>query len=326
LARKSLTFGALAAAIATPFLIDARADRREAEAVAAFPPLGQFIEVDGRQVHVHVSGSGPDLVLIHGAGGNMRDFLFQFVGRLSDRYRVIVFDRPGFGYSERTNPAYLTAFGRDAESPAEQASLLRAAALHLGAENPIVVGHSYGGAVAYAWAVYHPENIAGVVSLAGVTLPWPGDIGPYYTVPGSRIGGAVIPPLVSAFVTTERVAEGIQGTFHPNQMPEGYDSFIGGALTVRRDSFRANARQVNGLRPHVVAQSEHYARLDLPVTMVHGDADTTVPLDVHSRPASEIIPGAELVVLEGVGHMPHHIDPDAAIAAIDSTTRRAGLR
>ena len=316
----------MAAAIATPFLIDARADRREAAAEAAFPPLGQFVQVDGRQVHVHVSGSGPDLVLIHGAGGNMRDFLFQLVDRLNDRYRVFVFDRPGFGYTDRTDPDYNTAFGRDAESPAEQAALLQAAAAQLGADRPIVVGHSFGGAVAYAWAVYHPENISGVVSLAGVTLPWPGDLGPYYTVPGSRFGGAVIPPLVSAFVTPQRVAEGIEGTFRPNVMPVGYDDFIGGALTVRRDSFRANARQVNGLRPHVVAQSEHYANLDLPVTMVHGDADTTVPLAIHSGPASQIIPGAELVVLEGVGHMPHHIDPDAAIAAIDRTAQRAGLR
>lgn len=316
----------MAAAIATPFLIDARASTREAEAEQAFPPLGQILEVGDRRVHVYVEGSGPDLVLIHGAGGNLRDFTFQFVGLLKDRYRVIVFDRPGLGYTDRTDDRYDSAFTNQAESPAEQAALLQAAAAQLGADSPIVLGHSYGGAVAYAWAVYHPDNISGLISVAGVTLPWPGSIGPYYTVPGSTLGGAVVPPLVTAFATEDRVFDGIQGTFTPNAMPEGYDTFIGGALTIRRDSFRANARQVNTLRPHIVAQSALYPSLDLPVVMVHGDADMTVPLAIHSGPASEIIPGAELVVLAGVGHMPHHIDPGAVIAAIDRTAERAGLR
>ena len=46
----------------------------------------------GRNVHVVVKGSGPDLVLIHGAGGNARDFTYQFVDLISDRYRVFVVD------------------------------------------------------------------------------------------------------------------------------------------------------------------------------------------------------------------------------------------
>ena len=306
-------------------MIDTRADRRDAQAEADFPRLGQMIYVGGRKVHVHVSGSGPDLVLIHGAGGNMRDFLFEFAYRVNDRYRVIIFDRPGLGYTDHTDPDYNTAFSNTADSPAEQAALLQAAAAQLGAERPIVLGHSFGGAVAYAWAVYQPDHVAGIVSVAGVTLPWPGSLGPYYTVPGSAVGGALVSPLVSAFVTPERVRQGIASTFTPDTMPAGYDDFLGGALTIRRANFRANARQVNTLLPHIIAQSDLYPMLTLPVSMVHGDADTTVPLDIHSGPASEIIQDAELTVLNGVGHMPHHIDPEAVIAAIDSVAARAGL-
>ncbi len=324
--RKLLTFGALAAAATTPFWIDARASAREAQGEADYPPIGQLLDVDGTQVHAYVTGDGPDLVLIHGAGGNLRDFAFSFADRLSANYRVIAFDRPGLGYTDRIGDGYGGAFSSDAESPREQAALLQAAAQQLGADKPIVLGHSFGGAVAYAWAVYHPDNISGLVSVAGVTLPWPGDLGYYYTVPGSSVGGAIVPPLVTAFVSQERVQRGITSTFDPNPMPAGYDEFIGAPLTIRRESFRANARQVNGVYPHIVEQSAFYDQIAVPVAMVHGDADTSVPLSIHSQPASEIIPDVELTVLTGVGHMPHHVDPGAVEAAINSVAARAGLR
>jgi pimeloyl-ACP methyl ester carboxylesterase len=110
-------------------------------------------------------------------------------------------------------------------------------------------------------------------------------------------------------------------------VPEGYADHIGAPLTVRPDSFRANTRQVNTLRPHVVAMSERYNReWTLPLEIIHGDQDTTVPLVIHSIPLSEAVPGARLTVLEGVGHMPHHAAPDVVEAAIDRIAAQAGLR
>ena len=106
------------------------------------------IEVGKARVHAHVAGTGPDLVLIHGASGNVRDFTFALVGLLTARYRVIAFDRPGLGWSDD--------LGRDGLSPLVQADLLRAAAAQLGVRRPIVLGHSYGGAVAMAWALRDP--------------------------------------------------------------------------------------------------------------------------------------------------------------------------
>ncbi len=84
------------------------------------------------------------MILIHGASGNTRDFTFDLAKRLDDRYRVIAFDRPGLGWSDSAGDAGV--------SPLVQADILRAAADQLGVRNPIVVGHSYGGAVAMAWA------------------------------------------------------------------------------------------------------------------------------------------------------------------------------
>lgn len=316
----------LLATLAGCAVVDRRADHREAQAEALFPPEGQFIDVDGRRVHAVVTGSGPDLVLIHGASGNTRDFTLSFVDRVKDRYRVIVFDRPGMGYTDRADPAYRNPFNASSESPAEQAAMLQAAAAQLGAERPIVLGHSYGGAVALAWALNHPDDIAGLVDLSGATQPWRGELGRLYRLMASSLGGAVIPPLITAFAPEDRIDEVVEAIFAPDPAPGGYGAGVGAALSIRRDSFRANARQVNGLRPHVTEMSRRYRTLDLPVEIVHGDADDIVPLEVHSVPLSRQIEGARLTVLEGVGHMPHHVAPQAVIDAIDRVAARARLR
>ena len=212
------------------------------------------------------------------------------------------------------------------ESPEEQAALLLAAATELGVERPIVLGHSYGGAVAIAWALNHPDRIAALVDISGVSMPWPGGLGALYRINGNPVGGAIVPPLIAAFAPETAIDRTLDAIFAPNPVPRGYAGTIGIGLSLRPDSFRANARQVNTLRPHVVAMSERYPTLDLPVEIVHGDADTIVPPEIHSQPFSQLVPGANLVMLPGVGHMPHHVDRDAVIAAIDRAAERAGLR
>jgi len=306
---------------------DRQASARTVAAEREYPPEGQFINVNGRQVHAVVAGQGPDLVLIHGAGGNTREFTFDFMQRLTDRYRVIVFDRPGLGYTDRVSADFEGAFNTAAESPAEQAAMLQAAAVQLGADKPIVLGHSYGGSVALAWALNHPENIAGVVNLAGPSHPWPGDLGAYYKVNGSAIGGAIVPPLISALASDSQIESAVAGIFTPQPVPDGYLDHIGATLTIRPENFRANARQVNTLRPHIVQMAPRYAaELTMPIEILHGDLDTTVPLDIHSIPLKAAVPHANLTVLEGVGHMPHHAHPELVEAAIDRIAAHAGLR
>ena len=130
---------------------------------AAYPPAGEMVTLaDGRRVHAIVEGRGPDVVLIHGAGGNARDFTLSFTAHLRDRFRVIAFDRPGFGHSDSLD-------ARLAENPVSQALALSDAAARLGAHRPLVLGHSYGGAVALGWAL--ERAAAGLVVLAGASLP-----------------------------------------------------------------------------------------------------------------------------------------------------------
>jgi pimeloyl-ACP methyl ester carboxylesterase len=316
----------LAALAGCAVLTDRQSDARVSAAEREYPPEGQFIDVNGRQVHAVVRGQGPDVVLIHGAGGNAREFTFEFVDRLTDRYRVIVFDRPGLGFTDRTSDIYEAAFTTDAESPEEQAAMLQAAAAILGADQPIVLGHSYGAAVALAWGLNHPDNTAGIVNLAGPSHPWPGDLGIYYTVTGSSLGGAFVPPFISAFASETRIKDAVTGIFAPQSVPDGYLDHIGATLTIRPASFRANARQVNTLRPHIVAMAQRYgSEFSVPLEILHGDLDTTVPLDIHSIPLIASVPHANLTVLEGVGHMPHHAAPEQVEAAIDRIATQARL-
>jgi pimeloyl-ACP methyl ester carboxylesterase len=305
-------------------LVSWRAGRRERAALAAYPPEGRLVEVEGRRIHAVTRGEGPDLVLIHGASGSTRDMTFGLMGRLTDRYRVTAFDRPGLGYSEAA-PGHVGLFDRRGESPQQQAALLRAAARQLGIARPIVLGHSYGGAVALAWALGDLEGTAAVVDVSGVAMPWPGSLDLLYRINGSTFGGAGLPPLIVAFAPRRAVDAALGAIFEPNPVPPGYAEGFGVEITLRRASIRANARQINVLRRHIVEMSGHYASLPMPIEIVHGEADIIVPPTIHSFPLSRLAPGANLTMLPGVGHMPHHAAPDEVAAAIDRARARAGL-
>lgn len=297
---------------------DRRARQRERRAEAAFPPTGHFVKIDGRLIHAHTEGSGPDLVLLHGASGNTREFTFRLVDRLKADYRVTAFDRPGLGWSEP-----LLADGTD---PRAQARMLQAAARRMGIARPLVLGQSYGGAVALGWALEAPQDTAGLVIVSGASSPWPGKLGAWYRLTATRLGSDAVIPLVTAFASERRIVSTIEEIFDPDPAPPGYVDYVGAALTLRRATMRENARQVNGLLPHVRAMAALYPGLMLPVEIIHGTADSIVPLAVHAEPLARQIPGANLVRLEGAGHMPHHTHPDAVIAAIHRAAARAGLR
>ena len=299
-------------------LVEKQAGHRAEAAEQQFPPTGRLIEIGGLTVHADIRGSGPDLVLLHGASGSTRDFTFDLVERLQDDYRVIAFDRPGLGW---TDP-----LPERNEDPRLQADLLRRASDTLGLRHPILLGHSYGGAVAMAWALRDPDGPSALVLLAGATYPWPGELGGLSPFLASPVGEAAAAPLISAFAPRSLVDSAIAGIFAPNPVPPGYANYVGAGLALRQDSLIANARQVAKLKPYLARMAPLYPRLTQPVEIVHGDRDSTVGLDYHSRRMIRDMPNAHLTVLPGVGHMPHHAAPEAVVAAIDRAAARAGLR
>jgi pimeloyl-ACP methyl ester carboxylesterase len=306
-------------------VVQLRAAAREASARENYPPSGQIVSLPEADIHLHVSGAGPDVVLIHGASGSLRDFTFDLAGRLAQDYRVIAVDRPGHGWSTRPLD-YQGVLNTAAEPPELQARLLREAVAEVGVTRPVIVGHSYGAAVALAWALDAPDETAGLVLMGGASMPWPGELDRFYRLNASLAGSALVIPVLTAFAPRSRIETSTARIFDPQPMPAGYLEHFGPLRSLSRSSMRANAQQVNSLRPHLVEMEKRYPRLEVPVELLHGTADTTVPLDIHSEPIAEILPNAVLSRLEGTGHMPHHARPEETVAAIGRVAARAGLR
>lgn len=295
-----------------------RVSARRAAAEAAYPPEGQFVEVDGHPVHYVQRGNGPDLVLIHGASGNTRDMTFSLVDKLATDFRVTVFDRPGMGYTPR-----LAAQG---VRVADQARLLSGASEALGLQSPVVAGQSFGGAIAMAWAVHHPERASAIVSIAGATHPWKGDLDRLYITLSRPVIGPILAHLIGAWIPEDYVRGQVDGVFTPQDAPPGYDEYIGLGLVTRPATLRANAQQRTDLREELRVQSLAYLNITLPIEILHGTADDIVGLKIHAEPLERDAPNAALTRLPGIGHMPHHVAQDAVIAAIHRAAQRAGLR
>jgi pimeloyl-ACP methyl ester carboxylesterase len=278
--------------------------------MAAYPPTGQFVTVDGLRLHYEMAGSGPDLVMIHGASGSLRDLTFALRDQLTDRFRVIVVDRPGLGHSDPLPDTSLLA----------QARAIKAGVAQLGVTDPVVLGQSYGGAVALAWAL--DGGPRALVLVGSPSMPWPGKLDPWYRLTSTAVGRALVIPLASAFVPQSYVSAATTAVFAPDPVPPGYEAHLGTAMALRRPSLAVNTAQINALRAELVTMEPRYPTLTLPVELIHGTADTIVPLTIHSGPLSQLLPNVRLTTIDGAGHMPHHSHSAAVIAAID----RAALR
>lgn len=295
-------FGAGAAALGLGACVGGQAETRH-------PPVGGFVRVEGLRVHYVAEGEGPTVVLIHGASGNLRDFTFSMTDALTARgLRVVAFDRPGHGWSDRAPER--------GWSPAVQARVLRAAAAALGVERPVVAGHSWGGAAAMAWAVEDPDGVSAAVSIAGATYPWGGDAGLIYRLARRPVFSAPARALVRAFVDPEDPGEVVARVFRPQPAPAGYAEHIGVGLALRPDAFRWNAEDLHYLNDELQALAPRYAGLPMPVEAIHGGADRTVWASVHAEPLARDAPQGRLTLLEGVGHMPHHVAEAAVVERI----------
>ncbi len=289
--------------------------RRLAAVEEANPPRGVFLPVEGGRLHVIVRGPSdapPErtVVLLHGASSSARDPLLALGNPLVARgFRVISIDRPGHGWSDRPG-------GRADAAPARQAALVRDALRAHGCAGAIVLGHSLGGAVAAAFALDHPDFVRGLVLLAPVTHPWPGGVSWYY-LPASlpRLGWAfsvmVVIPLAGLLV-----GKAVEGVFAPQRPPPDYMSRTGVMLSLRPSTFRANAEDVRDLKGYVIAQSQRYGGVRQPSVVISGKVDGIVWPSIHSAALDRELPDVSLVLLDGVGHMPHYADPDRVVSEI----------
>lgn len=263
-----------------------------------YPPIGEFVEAAGLRLHYIDSGQGAPVVLVHGASTNLRDFTASLEPGLSQQHRVLAFDRPGHGYSERPAGAW--------PDPAVQARYLHAALSALGVSQPLLVGHSWSGSLVLAYLLHHAEDAAGGVLLAGGSHPWKGGVAWTNEV-------AELPVLGTLFAHTLLFPGGqlvledaIANVFRPESPSPGYLQRTGIRLVLRPDNYFANAEDLRRLSDYLAIQSRHYAQIDRPVLLIHGTADDIVPAWNHTDRLLEILPDVDVVRLPGVGHALHH--------------------
>lgn len=294
-----------------------QSQRKEKRAESAYPPMGQFVDVDGLRIHAVVDGEGPDLVMIHGSSGSTRDFSPALLDRLTNRYRVILLDRPGLGYSDALPPKSNGIF--------DQARVLQLAAANLGALAPIVLGQSYGGAVALAWAAERPNTLSALLPVSAVAWPWSSPLPWLYRLNTHPLFGPFAILMFSAWTTSKRIQSVLTEIFAPQSVPTGYASYFGPDLSLRRKTLRANALQRARLLSEIKALAPRLNEITVPTEIIHGDADHIVGHNIHAVPMNRDISHSNLTTLPGIGHMPHHVSQDALVETIDTLAARAGL-
>jgi pimeloyl-ACP methyl ester carboxylesterase len=279
-----------------------------------FPPLGEFRTVEGVKLHLLARGQGRPVVLLHGANGAVQDWVASgLVDRLAQRYRVVAVDRPGHGYSER--PAGLA-------TPDVQARLVRGALQQLGVEKPILVAFSWAGSLALAYALEWPDEVAGIVLLAGAAYPWATPVNAIYRWPNTPVLGPLFVHTLAMPLGSVLIDGFAAAAFAPSAVPQSYGTSAL-PLALRPRSYAANAQDIDTLKPFLLQQSERYATLKPPIRILHGDADSVVGLEIHSRALAAASPQVRLEVVPAAGHLLHYVAQDQVVATIDELAGEA---
>ncbi len=283
-----------------------------------YRPRGGFVKAAGVDIHYFAMTppvpTGAPIVLIHGASGNLGDMAESLMLNIYQRHRVFAFDRPGHGWSSRPDRPDIT-------SPAVQAEVLHEAIEALGIERPVLLGHSWGGAVATAYALAYPDALSGLVVLSGATHVWEGKTAWYHKLVAMPVIGTIFLYLFMVPGGQILMGPGVASNFAPNFPPPHYAKRIGLPLLFRPKSFRANSADSAGLRSWLVAQSKRYGEIKVPTIIITGNRDKTVWAKLHSYALHQQIVGSELIKLVGIGHMPHYIRPDLVIDALSRLAR-----
>jgi pimeloyl-ACP methyl ester carboxylesterase len=271
--------------------------------------FGQYITVDGTRLHYVDHGKGTPVILLHGNGSMVGDFISSgIVEHLGRGYRVVAFDRPGFGYSERPSTRKWCAV--------EQAKLFLRAWQFLDIERPVVVGHSWGSLVALAAALETENRIKGLVLLSGYYYPTPmagltSRTSQSLSVLPGMLREALMP------IAWRLAAPGaVERIFAPCAVPERFRKFYSLPDALRPSQMRT-VREEAAMLPEMTQHlSALYKGLDVPVRLLAGSDDGIVDTDAHSVRLQRELAQSTLKVIPRCGHMVHHAAPNEVARAI----------
>jgi pimeloyl-ACP methyl ester carboxylesterase len=278
------------------------------------PPFGQFIEVDGVRLHYVDEGDGAPVVLLHGNTVQLQDFYASgLIERLAANHRVIAFDRPGFGYSERPRRRLWT--------PQAQATLIERALRKMGIAQPVVLGHSWGALVALGMAIHDPAYVRGLVLISGYYFPTArADVA--LTAPAAiPVLGDVLRYTASPLAGRLLLGRTAKAMFSPMPTPNQFFDLMPRDILLRPRQMRAVAEDAVFMVPAAADFRRRYATLEVPVCIIAGERDKIVDPVAHSVRLSRELPHAALLVVPGSGHMVHYSVPRVLDEAIRVMTR-----
>lgn len=237
----------------------------------------QKVNINGIELAYERRGKGTPLVLLHGypLDHHTWDILAT---KLEDTFDVILPDLRGFGKSTTVDTPYTME-----DIASDVAGLLD----HLGINKAAIAGHSMGGYVALAFAKRYPERVSG---LGLVSTQTPAD-------PQDRKEGRY----KSAADVAEKGIDGVVETMTPKFTPD--EKLQGSAREImERQQPAAFIGALKAMAERMDA-STLLAEINIPVVIIHGDADALIPVD-RAREARNAVPNAHFVELKGVGHLP----------------------
>ena len=272
------------------------------------PPSGRFITIDGVRLHYVERGTGRALVLLHGNGSMIQDFQSSgLVDLAAKTYRVIAFDRPGFGYSDRPRSTVWT--------PEAQADLINAALMQMGVSQPLVLGHSWGTLVAVALALKYPRNIRALILASGYYYPTVRADVLVLSPPALPLVGDVLSHTISPILGRLLWPLFLRKIFGPSPVPKKFAGFPE-EMTMRPSQIRASAAETALMIPAAYSFREAYGHLKMPVVIVAGTEDQVSEVQ-QSAELHRDIAQSTLRCIPNTGHMVHQTATAEVMSAID---------
>jgi pimeloyl-ACP methyl ester carboxylesterase len=272
------------------------------------PPAGSFLDLNGVRLHYIERGTGEPLVLLHGNGSMIQDFESSGLIDLAARnYRVIVFDRPGFGHSDRPRSVVWT--------PDAQAELIKDALTRLKISNAIVLGHSWGASVAVALGLKFPGLVRGLVLASGYYYPTIRADVLASAAPSLPLIGDILSHTVSPFIGRAAWPKVMAKIFGPKSVPEKFEAFPK-EMALRPSQLRAAAAESTMMIPDAFRTRYQYANLKMPVVIIAGDEDGLIDTDTQSARLHSDISQSNFHRLPRNGHMIQQTATDQLMSAI----------
>ncbi|MBZ9883690.1 alpha/beta hydrolase [Mesorhizobium sp. CA10] len=272
-------------------------------------PLGRFIHLRGTKLHFLEAGNGQPLLLLHGNGASAEDFTTSGIfGRAAARYRVLAFDRPGFGMSPRPAGRPWTA--------AAQADVIDAAVAKLGIGRYMVVGHSWGAAVALEMARRHRRSVAGVVVVAGYHYPSPRLALAISALPAVPLLGTVLRHALLPSLVRLNWHWAMKQIFHPATVAMPFAAMTRG-LASRPSQLRSISAEPFLMLASALFPNRRYADIAVPVGIIAGAGDQLFDAKAEAVRLQSEISQALVDIVPDAGHMVHQSRPEAVLAMID---------